>query len=358
MRRAVANICYLSRFPCLRSLICYSWICRKDWKLHGAATGGFFRCNIWQEDPGDAEGAAKASAPRANEEVNGPSGDQGYGTAIHSAREAFRVRQEMARFVHHYTRWDAHGESAALEQNMADTVCTRLAPVVAAATDFDGSSDFNFGGKGLSFVHAAFTELLECRSMLKHSYAFSYFRYPSMYHFRRYGQLNSRRREKVTFERLQSELEMLTEQMSDIVARTHLRATQIQITFLTANAAEKREDFSNIIFSILHEQRKEDIFEDKVLATTAASASQPSPRGRVSEERNSLGLAVQRGSDNDSSDEEEDGIRAGLTQLLARAMPLEVEGVPESPAVRMWECGACTYMNSSGHRCAMCGTMR
>ena len=54
----------------------------------------------------------------------------------------------MARFLHHYTRWNAHGESATLERKMCDTVCSRLAPVVEAAIDFDGSPTFNFGGKG------------------------------------------------------------------------------------------------------------------------------------------------------------------------------------------------------------------
>ena len=54
----------------------------------------------------------------------------------------------MARFLHHYTRWNAHGESATLERKMCDTVCSRLAPVVEAAIDFEGSPTFNFGGKG------------------------------------------------------------------------------------------------------------------------------------------------------------------------------------------------------------------
>lgn len=319
---------------------CFSWICRKDWKLHGAATGGFFRCNIWQEDQ-EVSGDTKPSA--TVDDLEDSFGEQGYGTAIHSAREAFRVRQEMARFVHHYTRFEAHCESLILEQKMADTVCTRLAPVVTAAAEFHESPEFNFGGKGLSFVHAAFTELLECRSVLKHSYAFSFFRYPSMYNFRRFAQLNSRRREKVTFERIQSELEMLTEQMSDIVARAHLRATQVQITFLTAHAAEKREDFSNLIFSILHEERKEAMFEEKVFAPTSSLTNQRFVLGR---------------DDENSSDEEGDRFRSSLTSMLARNLPLDLEEIGAPPVAQMWECPACTYMNSSGRHCAMCGGLR
>ena len=54
----------------------------------------------------------------------------------------------MARFLHHYTRWEAHGDSARLERKMAEVASSRLAPVVEAATEFDGSPNFNFGGKG------------------------------------------------------------------------------------------------------------------------------------------------------------------------------------------------------------------
>jgi ankyrin repeat/IBR domain-containing protein 1 len=135
-----------------------SWICRKDWKLHGTATGGFFRCNIWQEEGAEfSEGAGARrlpSPPGAHEAptevVTDVANDQGYGTSIHAAREQWKERQEMARFLHHYTRWEAHGESATLERKMGDAVCTRLAPVVDAAIDFDGSPTFNFGGKGES----------------------------------------------------------------------------------------------------------------------------------------------------------------------------------------------------------------
>ena len=50
---------------------------------------------------------------------------------------------------------------------------------------------------------------------------------------------------------------MMTEQMSDIVARTHLRATQTQIMFLTSEAAEKRRDFSSFLLAVLDDERRE-----------------------------------------------------------------------------------------------------
>jgi len=233
----------------------FCWICRKDWKLHGSATGGFFRCNILKED--ESPGAEFPAPPAATSGEDGAdeANNQGYGTAIHSSRDQYRKRQEMNRFIHHFTRYAAHGDSARLEGRMAENASIRLAPVVDAAIEFDGSPAFNFGGKGLSFIHSAFTELLECRSTLKYSYAFSFFRYPTFFHFRKMDELKRIRKEKHMFEKYQSELEMITEQMSDILARSHIRASQVQISFVTAGAAEKRIDFSSLMFSILHQER-------------------------------------------------------------------------------------------------------
>jgi hypothetical protein len=64
-------------------------------------------------------------------------------------------------------------------------------------------------------------------------------------------------KEKFAFEQIQAELEMMTEQMSNVVARSHLRATQAQITYLTASSAEKRKEFSYLMINFLHEEVKE-----------------------------------------------------------------------------------------------------
>jgi len=250
----------------------FCWICRQDWKLHSTDTGGFFRCNIWTEDDPDRisdkrEGGGDSNDPSTPTSTNhnffaDTLNDQGYGTSVHTATHAWKRKQDIKRFLHHYSRWEAHKDSNTLEQKMADTVCTRLAPVVKAAIDFDGSPTFNFGGKGLSFIHNAFFELAECRSTLRHSYAFSFYRYPSKTFTipsssPPMSYLGSKRKEKFRFERLQSELEILTEQMSDIVARSHLRASQIQITYLTAGAAEKRLELNNFLFQIYREEKRE-----------------------------------------------------------------------------------------------------
>jgi len=362
----------------------FCWICRKDWKLHGTSTGGFFRCNIWSGDDADGAGPqgdsndehlqAAATPARANEQgfINGDNNEQGYGTAIHSARAAYRKKREMDRFLHHYTRWNAHAESARLERKMSETSSIRLAPVVDAAVEFDGNAHFNFGGKGLSFVHSAFTELLECRSVLQHSYAFSYFRYPSFIMIRRYGQLSQIRREKASFEKLQSELETMTEQMSDIVARSHLRASQFQICFLTKGAAEKRQEFSNLMLSILVEERKEERADMSGLTTADLVRAAARARERMIASSNLSPSTVSQMVDDIWSRNDvlgvpghqiRDALRSSLNQYAEGSdqQPREttLDVAPADSAAQMWSCAACTYMNSNGgRRCAMCGTAR
>ena len=344
----------------------FCWICRKDWKLHGTSTGGFFRCNIWQEEDPESGTHAELTTTTGDEEganAADSSNDEGFGTAIYAAREAWRKKQEMNRFIHHYTRWEAHGHSSSLEAKMRDGVCARLAPVVEAATEFDGSSAFNFGGQGLSFVHSAFTELLECRTVLRHSYAFSYFRYPtfssSSYQM---GHLYGKRREKLTFERLQSELEVLTEQMSDIVARSHLRATQIQISFLTKAAAEKRVEFTNAIFQIYKDEKKElSRYEQRKENEEKGSKARNAGRRDTEQAVNSLAQIMEMHQSGRDRNILEDDLHEALEGFMDRTRALEGHrerrSLDDNP-VRMWACSRCTYMNDGGRHCEMCGSRR
>jgi Ariadne domain len=202
--------------------------------VHRCSTG-FFRCNRWVDQKDEHEYYdAPPEDPQAalnvtNEDLSDPNTMAiTYGTAIHASLVARKRQKEMARFLHHYQRWSAHAESASLESKMGDTAQRRLAPVVKAAAELDGRPDFNFDGEGLSFVYDAFAELLECRSMLQHSYAHSYFRY-DLSPIKRSRALKRRMTEKAAFEQIQAELEMLTEQLSNVVARSRTFNTQASV---------------------------------------------------------------------------------------------------------------------------------
>jgi hypothetical protein len=226
---------------------------------------------------------------------------------------------------------------------------------------------------GLSFVHAAFAELLECRSFLQYSYAFAFFRYPTLYDIRRNRAFKIRQSELATFEQFQSELEMITEQMSDIVARTHLRATQTQIMSLTCEAAEMRSNLSNFLIPILDGEKKEP-------ENNAQPRSLPPPIGRNFAR---FARAPMR-NEHDDMDSDDNGVtdpytrhrqrtgteieeeaamqearQASLRSLIAESQSHETGDTEEAEGpFAEWSCEACTYMNSRGRTCAMCGTAR
>lgn len=300
-----------------------------------------------------------------NEDIDDPrTMEVTYGTAMHESRAARKRSREMARFLHHYQRWNAHKESAALEKRMADNVCTRLAPVVEAAIAYNGN-EYIFSGNGISFVHAAFTELLECRSMLQHSYAFGYFRYQSA-DKRKYKLLKKKATEKIAFEQFQSELELMTEQISDVVARSRLRATQMQISYLTAATSEKRKEFSNIMVNILLDEKKES--DDKEAKQKKGKRGDDQSASESKKTKHSGGMlesitgiistdnSAPSYTDSDESDVNGDAIRRSLERFLHHSTDDDFLEYEEH--VSDWACPACTYMNAGGRSCAMCGTAR
>jgi hypothetical protein len=289
----------------------------------------------------------------------------------------------MARFLFHYQRYSAHAESAGLERKMSKTSCERLAPVVTAAIEFDASPNFNFGG--LSFVHSAFIELNECRSVLQYSYVFSYFQYKSA-HSTRYRLLKRLLKEKLAFEQIQAELEMMTEQMGNVVARSHLRATQAQITYLTATSADKRREFSYIMINFLSEEVKKEAKSDSVADDGSEqeksyhlllNGANTGITGLVNGANNSriTGPATARGADtsqpnrqaavrdNDDNEAIEQPLRTSMEEFMSNTgsrFVLDIDGDNSDEHRMDWPCSACityTYMNN-GDTNAQCADPR
>jgi Ariadne domain len=313
---------------------------------------GNYRCNRWVVQPShesyddelplstiDEEMAARILA---EQETDPNLMDTTYGTARHESLVSRKRSLEVARFIHHYERWCAHAESARLEQSLRVNVCKRLAPVAQKAVEYDGGLHV-FGGKGLSFVHSAFTELLECRSMLQHSYAFAFFQYKSE-HDTIYKLLLRQMNEKTVFERLQSELELLTEQISNVVARTHIRATETQIIYLTKMAAGKRREFTNFMIDILWREEGDSKKESK----------------STHDHRRQLSLTALNRIDND--DEDTEAADEAIRRSLAAYEEIDRNfGHQDRNDVYLldWTCAACTFMNAGNfERCDMCNTHR
>lgn len=134
---------------------------------------------------------------------------------------------------------------------------------------------------------------------------------------------------------------MITEQMSDVVARSHMRASQNQITYLCAGAAEKRVDFSNLMFQILNKELRK------------------SKKGKLRRRKNRPRLNPFTG-EAESSDEEGERRKQNSRVESVRNFLDSVAAVSSGTLDDggMWACNLCTFMNHGGRACAMCETLR
>ena len=169
--------------------------------------------------------------------------------------------------------------------------------------------------------------------------------------------------EKITFESLQSELEMITEQLSDIVARKYIRATRSQIVFLTAAAAEKRLDFYQFVIKVARdegkiyadqEERMEDLQTEGKANPPFRSLNRPGKEiVRIVREI----FASECHEENNESKWNDEGNVQEENEMVEVEDALLAEAMEQSmkDAIDNWTCNLCTYENSrESDVCAIC----
>ena len=137
-----------------------------DWKTHGANTGGYYKCNKFD---------------------NGPEGD--------SQSDAARAKRELDRYLHYYQRYHAHHEAQDFAKKQLKETEQRMV-LLQESSDNKRWSD-------VEFLKTANEQLVECRRVLKYTYVFAY-----------YLEASSMKRER--FEYHQEMLERFTENLSEL----------------------------------------------------------------------------------------------------------------------------------------------
>jgi hypothetical protein len=105
----------------------FCWICMQDWTLHSDRTGGYFQCNRFVQ-------AGVGGAGMGGADGGGAGGAEGEGDIWSEEKgnahaETLRLRwrnQKMARFIHHFTRYQAHRESVGMEGRMYQATLLRI----------------------------------------------------------------------------------------------------------------------------------------------------------------------------------------------------------------------------------------
>ena len=148
----------------------FCWICMGEWTAHGANTGGYYKCNKYDN--------------------KSPDGDKD------DMSDAARAKRELDRYLHYYQRYHAHDEA----QNFAKKQLKETEQRMIMLQE----SNNNARWSDVEFLRTANEQLVECRRVLKYTYVFGYY----------FATQATMQRER--FEYHQEMLERFTENLSEL----------------------------------------------------------------------------------------------------------------------------------------------
>ena len=136
------------------------------WKDHNTSTGGYYNCNRFQE---------KGESDAADDSDSG------------------RAKRELDRYLFYYKRYAAHEQSGKFAEKQRAVAEERMETL---------QNEGGVGWMDVQFIQKATEQLIECRVVLKYTYAFAFYLPPSP--------------QKDLFEYNQAMLESHTERLSEL----------------------------------------------------------------------------------------------------------------------------------------------
>ena len=179
----------------------FCWICMGNWDKHGSNTGGYYSCNKFKDENNDQTDVAKA-------------------------------KKELDRYLHYYKRFHAHNEAQKFAFKQLKETENRMALLQESS---DNSTYID-----VQFLKVANEQLVECRRVLKYTYAYAYYMNDvSEGKSGRAGSNSSNQNKEVTaqkkmqFEYHQEMLERFTETLSDFVEKPLLEIEKTNVVNMT-----------------------------------------------------------------------------------------------------------------------------
>ncbi|CEP03701.1 hypothetical protein PBRA_003308 [Plasmodiophora brassicae] len=122
----------------------FCWLCKGDWSKHGSGTGGFYRCNKYEE--------AKAKGENASLEKE--------------EQKAQEARNALQKYMFYFTRFDNHQKSIQFARKTRQDAEARM----QLLRDIQGT---NY--QDVQFVLNAVNAVVACRRVLMWTYAYGFY---------------------------------------------------------------------------------------------------------------------------------------------------------------------------------------
>lgn len=151
----------------------FCWLCKGDWKKHGSATGGYYKCNIFEKNKASGAGMTDEEKKMAD------------------------AKNALEKYMFYLTRYENHVKSIGFAKKTKTETERRMDEM---------AQRYNWKPNEATFLMEAVDTVIECRRLLAWTYPIGYY-------------LAEYFPKKALFEDLQQQLEKYTEHLHELSER-------------------------------------------------------------------------------------------------------------------------------------------